>query len=144
MKSETIGLPKFLKQLDDLIQATNGKILEDIVVVGALEISNQAKLNAPYLTGTLKRSIHVGGHARESSPGFATKDVGGDYTDVGPVVTTKTNATAKIGTNLVYARRREYEGEKMGYLRRAVDSKKQKAHETMGRAMKLLVEKAAK
>ncbi len=156
MKSEIIGLSDLMNKLNALEKISRGKVISTALVAGALEISNEAKVSAPYITGTLKRSIHVGGHAQETSPGFSTNDVAGQYSDVGGEEIDDDKASVLIGTNLVYAARQEfgfvgvdslgrtYNQPAHPYLRPAFDNKKQKALEVFGRALKVLIDRAAK
>lgn len=102
------GLGKFKANLNKLDKATRGKVLENAVLAGALLVSNRAKEKAPYITSTLKRSIHVGNHVAESSPDFTPNDEAGTYSDVGGKKITPHSATLLVGTNLIYAATQEY------------------------------------
>ncbi len=85
---------KFAKDINNLIPAA--------LAAGALLIQNDAKNKAPYLTGTLRRSIH-------------TEKV--------------SNTEVKVGTNVEYASYQEYGTSKMAarpYLRPAFDNNRQK------------------
>ena len=53
-------LARAMRKLQD--PALVEKMLENALVAGALQIVNAAKIRAPYKTGNLRRSIHVGGH----------------------------------------------------------------------------------
>lgn len=77
-------------------KSLNGDAMELALVSGALLIQNAAKSKAPYLTGTLRRSIHIGGHTGQAGD-FAGNDIGGN----GP-------REILVGTNVPYARRIEY------------------------------------
>ena len=73
------------------------------LIAGGLLIQNAAKQKAPWRTGTLRRSIHIGG-ATHLAPDFAG---GEEYDDIGE---TGDGWSIKVGTNLVYARIQEYGG----------------------------------
>jgi len=151
-----IGTKELLEKLNKLGEAARGKTLENALVAGGLLISNAAKNNAPYISGTLKRSIHVGGHTSESAPGFTPSDVAGEYSDIGGNKTTETSAEILVGTNLDYARRIEFGfsgADSLGrvfnqpaqpYLRPAVDSEKENVNNEVGAALKVLINKAIK
>jgi len=74
----------------------SGKQMELALVAGAMPIQNAAKSNASAVSGTLRRSIHIGGHTYEG----AGHDVGGNSPQ-----------QVMIGTNLIYARIQEEGGE---------------------------------
>ena len=102
------------------------------------------------------RSIHVGGHVAESSPGFTPNDVGGNYSDIDQVEIKEYSAKVAIGTNLDYARRiefgfsgmdalgRNYSQAAQPYLRPAMDSELEKVKDEVGKALKFLLDKAVK
>ena len=73
------------------------------LTAGALLVANDAKSRAPYLSGTLRRSIHVGGKTK-LTPDFAA---GGEvvFTDIGDSPDPR---AVKVGTNVPYAARLEY------------------------------------
>jgi len=108
--------------------AFQGKALGGAVTAGAFLIVNQAKINAPYKSGTLKRSLHIGG-ATNLTPDFAeTANNEAEYGDIGGKEESRTEATRIVGTNIIYARRQEYtHPTKSGYLRRAYESEKDAA-----------------
>lgn len=145
--STVIGTKELMAKFNKLGEAARGKALENSLVDGGLLISNSAKKKAPYKTGTLKRSIHVGGHTAESSPGFTPDDVSGEYSDIGGNKTTETSAQVLVGTNLTYAPHQEYGTSKMAarpYLRPALDEEKENVKDEIGAALKVLIDKAAK
>lgn len=81
-----------------------GQALEDGLAAGAMLVVNDAKRIVHKVTGTLSRSLHVGGHtelARDFAGSQGYSDVGGNRHDA---------LTAEIyaGTNLVYAAREEF------------------------------------
>lgn len=84
------------------------KHLERAAVAGALVIQNRAKQLAPFKTGTLRRSIHIGGHA-DLAPGSSDASAAGAGDVPAPEVS-KNEATVYIGTNLEYAAMQEFGG----------------------------------
>lgn len=147
MKAEVFGLKEFADKMKKLEDNTRGELLLTAVIAGALPISNAAKKKAPYITGTLRRSIHVGGSTQKSAPDFTPNDVGGNYSDVGGQKVTGTTASVLIGTNLVYAAAKEFGRNGKGakpYLRPAFDEQLENAKATMGKALVILIEKAVK
>ncbi len=141
-----IGEAEFKVKLGKLAAAVRGKMLEDALRAGALQIEGPAKQKAPVRTGNLKRSIHI-----ETS-------------------STDTSAEARIGTNLVYAAVQEFGGTispkskaylvfktpdgswhsvksvhvpAHPYLRPAFDENKDTAVKEVGQVLELLITKAA-
>lgn len=104
----------------------SGKQMEMALVAGGLLIQNGAKQKAPYLTGTLRRSIHIGGHTFAGAEGAS--DIGGN-----------SDHEIRIGTNLPYARRiedgfsgvdalgRTYNQPPQSYLRSSMDENRDAA-----------------
>lgn len=153
VRAEIIGLKELDVKFDRLGAVGKGKILETALVAGALIINNAAKRLAPWKTGTLRRSLHVGGHVAESTASsgdnFIPSDIAGTYSDVGGAETGETSASVVIGTNLVYAAAQEFGFSPRNipahpYLRPAFDENIEKAKETIGEVIKVLVEQAAK
>lgn len=140
-----VGLGRFRANLAKLERGTRGKLLEKACLAGALLISNKAKDNAPYITGTLKRSIHVGNYVSESSPGFTPSDIAGSYSDLGGKEVSASRATLLVGTNLVYAPFQEFGTSKMSarpYLRPALASEEKAVKNEIGDAVAALIKQA--
>ena len=140
-----VGLGRFRRNLARLEAGTRGKLLETACLAGALLVSNKAKENVRYVTGTLKRSIHVGDYVSESSPGFTSGDIGGEYTDVQGKETTASSATLLVGTNLIYAAFQEFGTSKMSgtpFLRPALASEGKAVEKEIGDAVATLIKKA--
>lgn len=93
------GDKELARQLARLEDAVRGKMLLRALVSGALLVSNEAKTNAPFLSGNLRRSIHIGGEG-----------VGGETTgtDIGGQTSGKDFAEVQVGTNVEYAARQEF------------------------------------
>lgn len=86
IRVDVIGEEELRRKLQSLTEAVQGQALAAAVMSGAQVIQNAAKEKAPYRTGTLRRSIHT--------------EVEGNAT----------RATAKIGTDVVYAAQVEFGG----------------------------------
>lgn len=98
------GSESLTRKLRALGDAVSGRTLERAVVPGALIIQNAAKERAPYRTGTLRRSIHIGGHTDLATDYQKPPDVPDlDAPHIGPH-----SVEVYVGTNLEYARRIEY------------------------------------
>ncbi len=83
--SMSLDIEDFTRQLQSLEAATSGRVLKTAITAAALIVQNDAKRIAPYVTGNLRRSIHI---EVEQPSRFV--------------------ANGFIGTNLDYARRVEY------------------------------------
>lgn len=122
-------------------EAVSGRQAELALVAGALLIQNAAKTDAPYLTGTLRRSIHIGGHTFEGGEGAG---------DIGM----NTSQQVAVGTNLPYARRielgfsgtdalgRTYNQPPRSYLRKALDEQRDAAIRETADAFRDLIRSA--
>jgi phage gpG-like protein len=97
------GDKRLHRQLGDLSHATRGKMLMRALVSGALLAVNEAKRLAPYETGNLRRSLHVGG---EGAAGGLEGDTTG--TDIGGQESRRDWAEVSVGTNVEYAARLEF------------------------------------
>lgn len=104
LQIKLLGDKKVANYLNQVGVKFGGRLLKAAVLAGALKIRNRAALNAPFITGTLKRSIHVGGHV-ETSPGF---NPGEGYSDIKGEIVSPNQVELKVGTNLVYAARVHY------------------------------------
>lgn len=98
------GGAELARKLNALGEAVRGQMLERAVVAGALIVQNDAKRRAPYRTGNLRRSIHIGGH---SDLGEMQNTTGSqiERPEVSP-----NHVEVYVGTNVEYARQREYGG----------------------------------
>lgn len=106
--AEVRGLERVLEKYDR-IEAEIADSVEEIAIAAALPIANEAKRLAPYKTGTLKRSIHVGGHP-ELTPDTR---IGTDMRQYGGVTSPQTSpgsCTVYVGTAVPYAAAVEYGG----------------------------------
>jgi len=105
------------KKLEKLAQQYASK-LGVAVGAAALIVSNDAKSNAPYLTGNLRRSIHI-----------EPDDSSGE------------RVVVKVGTDVEYARYQEFGTSTIPphpYLRPALDQNKDKVKAEIKRVMRIL------
>ncbi len=58
-KTAVLNLDRLERKLQRLAALARADVLENALTAGALEIENAAKDKAPYLTGTLRRSLHT-------------------------------------------------------------------------------------
>jgi hypothetical protein len=150
IKIRMVGLDKAQKAFRELPGNLTGKQLLAGLISGALLIRNRASSNAPFVTGTLRRSLHVGG-ATELSPGFNPSE---GYTDIGGQEVTLDRAKVEVGTNLVYAPRvefgfsgkdslgRVYNQPPNPYLRPAFDQEKDAAIMEIDKALDILIKRS--
>lgn len=100
------GSESLNRKLNALGAAAKGQAMERALVAGALIVQNAAKQRAPYRTGNLRRSIHIGGHED-----LAPDHTGIQRTSGNPVPPPEHNGAevaVYVGTNVEYARRIEY------------------------------------
>jgi hypothetical protein len=148
-----VGLKDLSRKFGKLSDIGRGQVLFRAGVVGMLVIINEAKRLAAYKTGTLRRSLHVGGAAGETPDFQGGLDSG--YSDLGQgEVGTKT-AEVFGGTDVPYGRRiemgfedsdslgRSFHQKARPFLRPAFDTKINEAIEAMRRAFVDLIVKAA-
>lgn len=140
------GSESLERKLDALGQAMRGRMIERAVVAGALLVQNAAKGNAPFLTGTLRRSIHIGGHGELNPDGAGAGVSHPEVSDDGVAVF--------VGTDVAYARRIEFgfEGEDalsrtyhqaaQPYLRPAVDENRNEVRQEIADALRDLIRAA--
>lgn len=100
------GSESLSRKFAALGEAAQGRMLERALVAGGLIVQNAAKQAAPYRTGNLRRSIHIGGHEDLATDRQGITDKTG-ATVPDPEIGT-TDAAIYIGTDVVYARRLEY------------------------------------
>lgn len=143
------GDKQLAAQFRHMEKAVRGKVLLRALVSGGLLIVNEAKRLAPYDTGNLRRSLHVGGEG--SSGGLEGNTTG---TDIGGQETGRDWAEVSVGTNVEYAARREfgfagadslgrvYHDPATPYLRPAAESQKGVAQKEIGAAVRVQLRKA--
>lgn len=115
---------RLLRGAADII---TGDHMELALVAGAMPLVNAAKINAPVLSGTLRRSLHIGGHTFEEGG----SDIGGNSPN-----------QIRVGTNLAYAEFVERGTSKMAaqpYLRPAMDETRQQVVQEVANALRDLL-----
>jgi hypothetical protein len=100
------GLKRKLARLE---RSMRGEVLENATVAGALLVANRMKQLAAVRTGTLRRSIHVGGHT-DRTPDFAQGPAadGVEFHDIGGARRSRDEVEVHVGTDVPYAARIEY------------------------------------
>lgn len=113
--------------------------LELAGVVGLLPVQALAKSIVKRVTGTLARSIHIGGHSDQAAD-FRQNE---PYSDIGFGAQHGGNTVhLLVGTNVEYAKVQEFRPGK-AYLRPAFDAKKDEIDEEVKEALKIIIHKAA-
>ena len=105
-----------------------GKGIDVALRAAALIPMNAAKRDAPYITGNLRKSIHVGGYGDGLEGGTTGTNIG---------MPSQKHAVA-VGTNVVYARIIEYGGPGRAakpYLRPALDNNKREIQQEFADAL---------
>lgn len=105
IRTRVEGSESLQRKLRALGQSIVARNLERAAVAGALIVQNDAKRRAPYKTGNLRRSIHIGGHGDKAGDFQSTTGSGIE----GPV-NTGTRCEVLVGTNVEYAAQREFGG----------------------------------
>lgn len=140
-----VGLDKLDRRLKAMAKEASGKQIEAALVTGGLVIMSRAKELAPFLSGTLRRSIHVGGHT-DKAGGFGSSPNGTDYGDIGGNVAQGTKSEVRIGTNIEYGPAVEFgtgRQRPQPYLRPAFDQEKQAALNDVAETLADLIERGA-
>ena len=139
-----VGLKDLSRKFNRLSEIGKGQTLFRAGVVGMLVIINEAKRLAAYKTGTLRRSLHVGGAAGETPDFEGGLDSG--YSDLGQGEVKAQSAEVFGGTDVPYARRiemgfedsdslgRSFHQKAQPFLRPAFDTKINEAIEAMRKA----------
>jgi hypothetical protein len=127
-------LARAMRKLQD--PALVEKMLENALVAGALQIVNAAKIRAPYKTGNLRRSIHVGGHI-DADPQTQMDMADTTGTDIGGAGRYGSHQVrVRVGTNVEYAAPLEYRNAgARAYMRPAADEAKADAIRDMRDAL---------
>ena len=119
------------------------------LIAGGFPVSNAAKELAPYLTGNLRRSIHLGTKTKDitkpqpDSDGATIRQMPADMGVIGSVANTlqKTGkAEILAGTDVEYAPVQEFLHKP--YLRPALDNNRKEVEDEVKRAVKMVIKKA--
>jgi len=134
----------------EAVKADMYKGLAAALVAGGFVVSNAAKTDAPYLTGNLRRSIHIATKTADITK--PEKKGGGgleqgiqserEVQRVADTLKKKGKAEILVGTNVVYAAVQEFLHHPPGYLRPALDNNRQEVHDEVQRAIAMILEKA--
>lgn len=139
------GSASLRRKLNSLGEVGRGQTLVRALVAGGLVIQNEGKRNAPYLTGNLRRSIHIGGHEDLNPEGGDVVQRTGE-----PVPSPEisgNNAAIYIGTDVEYALPVEYGTEirpAQPYMRPAIDTTRSEVVREVAGALRDLVNAAAR
>ena len=132
------------------IKADMYKGLAAALLAGSFPVSNAAKTNAAYVTGNMRRSIHVGTKTRDitqpqpDSDGLTIRQMPADMSAVATVANrlkTTGKAEVLVGTDVVYAPTQEFLHK--AFLRPALDNNKQEVQDEVKRAVKMVIDKAS-
>lgn len=145
IRAQVHGSKELSKKLTRLGKAVTGQQMVRALTAGALLVQNEAKRRAPYRTGNLRRSIHIGG-APDLNPD------GGNVVNRGPEpvpdpIVTQDNATVFVGTDVEYAVSVEFGGEgrpPRPFLRPAADNQRDAMWEEVAAALRDQIEAATK
>ena len=127
------------------IKAEMWKGFAAALVAGGFPVTNEAKELAAYLTGNMRRSIHLGTETRDITKPQAT-DGAPQIPDMSVVATVardlQTTGKAKIlaGTDVEYAPVQEFLHK--AFLRPALDNNRKEVEDEVKRAVKMVIEKA--
>lgn len=123
MRLQIHGSQGLKRKLDSLGSSMTGQTMVRALTAGALLIQNEAKRRAPYQTGNLRRSIHIGGHDDLNPEG--ANIIGKGPSPVPEPEIGETRASVYVGTDVEYAGWVELGTSKMTaqpYLRPAADT----------------------
>jgi len=143
IRMEVKGADKLMAKFEK-IKAEMYKGFGAALLAGAFPVSNDAKENAPYLTGNLRRSYHIGTKTRDITKPQATD---GAYqpvdmsavSQVANSLKTRGKAEILVGTDVVYAPPQEFLHKP--HLRPALDNNRKEVNDEVKRAVQMLVKK---
>lgn len=128
-----------------LSATVQAKTLELTLIAGALPLQNGAKANAPWVSGNLRRSIHIGGHEDLARDRGDIVDRTGERVPR-PELGANTVAVY-VGTDVNYAAPVEFGARGRAghpYLRKAADEKKGEVQREISVAWRDLVRAAVR
>lgn len=144
IKMELKGEKELLRKLEQ-IKLDMANLFATALVVGAFPVSNAAKDNAPYKTGNLMRSYHIGTRTRDITRPQAT---GGEPQTPAPsgialveeALRRGRTAEVLVGTDVVYAPPQEFLHKP--HLRPALESNRDEVHQEARRAVQSMIRNA--
>ena len=136
------GMDETMRALNRLDDNMAGRHLETAAKAGILPIQNQAKENAPWKSGTLRRSIHeetVSRSRRKVEVATGTDVIYARIHELGGVIVPKTAAALafEIDGQLIITQRVEMPARP--YMRPAFDEKKGKAEDEVRDSLRTVV-----
>lgn len=137
------GSDSLKRKLDALGERLQAKLMTDALVSGALIIQNDAKRRAPYKTGNLRRSIHIGGSENLNPDQGAIVQRTGE--EVPPPQVDNDTARVWVGTDVEYASSVELgaEGRRpQPFLRPAADTTRSDVSREVAEALRDLIKAA--
>lgn len=141
------GDEKIVRKLNAMSKAAKGDMLEKGLLAAVLIPVNDAKRNAPYFTGTLRRSIHVGGHTELTPDWEPIREpadlIPGAAPTLPPPRKLPGYVTVYWGTNLEYARWVEFGTRFMParpFIRPAMDENRARIVEEFGEAVAEMID----
>lgn len=143
IKVSVSGSDRVDRKLKNAQAAVKGKQLERALVAGGLILQNDGKRRAPFITGNLRRSIHIGGHENLNPEGRGIVQTTGKPVPSPEV--SGTDAAIYVGTDVEYAAAKEFGTETMDakpYMRPAMDGKRKEIANEVGAALKDLIQAA--
>jgi HK97 gp10 family phage protein len=146
VKLQVTGDRELKRKLASLSQAARGKTLERALVAGALIVQNDAKIRAPWITGNLRRSIHIGGHD-DLNPDNGQPIIERSGADVPAPQIGPNTVAVYVGTDVNYAAAAEFGiGNRRAhpYLRPAMDQNQDAVSRECGEALQDLIHAAVR
>lgn len=143
IRAQVHGSDKLKRQLTAIGGAVSDQTFVRALTAGALLIQNEAKRRAPYRTGNLRRSIHIGGAGDLNPEGSNIVDRGPEA--VPDPVVDGNRISVYVGTDVEYGIAVEYGTSKRAaqpYLRPAVDSQADAVQREIGEALRDLIQAA--
>ena len=147
IEMKVTGADTLMKKFQDL-KLDAYKSLAAALVAGGFVVSNAAKTDAPYLTGNLRRSIHIATKTADITK--PEKKGGGgieqgiqstrEVQRVADTLKAKGKAEILVGTNVDYAAPQEFLHR--AYLRPALDNNRQEVQDEVRRAIAMVIKKA--
>ena len=146
IRMEVKGANELMAKFEQ-IKADMYKGFAAALVAGAFPVSNEAKILANYLTGNLRRSIHIATKTaditkpeRKSGGSESGIQSAREVQKIADKLKSKGKAEVLIGTNVDYAAPQEFLHKP--YLRPALDNNKDEVEAEMQRAVQMVIAKA--
>jgi hypothetical protein len=146
IQMKLLGEKALLKKFGE-IKADMYKALAASLVAGGFVVTNAAKTEAPYVTGNLRRSIHLGTKTNDITTPQATDGAPqpvntGVVAQVAEQLRGRGRTEILAGTDVVYAPSVEFNHHP--YLRPALDNNEANVNKEVGRAINMVIKKASR